>query len=169
MSDFDKICKEYGKARVDSLVKIKETKNWEDHWPENKNEYPFNLGPCWKQCVEYYVDDFEAEVGFFVDMMGLFTNAFDDNYAMLMSPEKEFYFSFWKADKDKKATPPGAIKLCFLDSKIKNLKETLEGRGVPFTNNIEPLSEGSPMYRGECVSPNGTIVEIWGMEEEEGE
>jgi hypothetical protein len=79
-----------GKARLDIAARAKSQADWESLWKPPSNPFPFAWGETWKQCVEYKVDDFPAEVGFFIDVLGLPVNAIDPDYAMFTSPQGLF-------------------------------------------------------------------------------
>src|SRR3972149_253178 len=71
----------YGKARVDIAQRASGPEDWEKLWKTSAYPFPFVWGTQWKQCIEYRADDFAAEVGFFIDILGLPVNAFDPDYA----------------------------------------------------------------------------------------
>ncbi|HOO97475.1 MAG TPA: hypothetical protein PKV16_07585 [Caldisericia bacterium] len=161
MSEFADKCRELGKARWDAAAKIQSREDYEKLWPKAP-KFPIEFGKCWTHTVEYYVDDFLAEVGFFIDMMGLEANAYQDEYVMLKSPGNEFYFSFWKADENAPATLPKTFRMLFMVKNPVELTKTLKERGVEFIEEPKPVQEGSTWYQGKLQTPNGIAIHIWG-------
>lgn len=137
-------------------------------WANPKHPYTFKLGPCWKNCVEYKVDDLAAEVGFFIDILGFVPNVLGEEYAMFSSPDGDFYFSIVPAEKGK-ATPPDAIRLQFMIEDVLKVSEELEKRGIRFEEKPKPESEGSSLYRGMFRTPHGIPVDLWGLVEQKKE
>ncbi len=166
MSELIEKCREFGKKRIEIAASLKTPEDWQTKWPANENEFIYKLGPCWTHMIEYYVDDFEAEVGFMTDILGFDTFVADGNmgYCSVTNPDKFFYFSFYKADgKEKIATPGNAIKLCLMVENIEEVTEALEKREIEFERKPAPDMEGSPMLRGIFKTPNGIRLELWGM------
>lgn len=157
--------RELGEARLEVAKQAKTKADWDRLWKETKHPYPFKLGPCWKSCIEYIVDDFAAELGFYVDILGFVPNALGEEYAMFTSPSGEFYFSIVPA-KESRATPADAIKLEFMTEDIIQVSEQLKERGIEFIKEPEPESEGSPMLKGTFQTPHGISVNLWGMIED---
>jgi len=124
----------------------------------------------WKQCVEYKVADFPAEVGFFIDILGFPVNAFDPDYAMFTSPNGEFYFSVVPVLELGEVTPPDAIRMQFMVDHILETAVELEKRGVKFEQWPTLSSQESPLLIGSFRTPNGIGIDLWGFElENEGE
>jgi len=46
---------------------------------------------CWKHTMEYFVENFEAEVGFFAGVLGFTINTISDEYIMLTPPSRDFF------------------------------------------------------------------------------
>jgi hypothetical protein len=159
----------YGKARINIAEKAKTPEEWAELWKPPSNVYPFSWGECWKQCIEYKVDDFAAEVGFFIDILGLPVNAFDPDYAMFTSPSGDFYFAVVPTKDGSSSTPANAIRIQFMLDDIIAVTEELERRGIIFDASPQPCVEGSSMYVGFFRTPHGINVDLWGMvEPEEG-
>ena len=59
----------YGKARIDIAKRAETRDDWDQLWKKPTNPFPFSWGSSWKQCIEYKVADFPAEVGFFIDIL----------------------------------------------------------------------------------------------------
>ncbi len=163
--DFLEKCREFGKERLAIVEKIKATEDWKQMWKNPANPYIFKAGPCWTFTAEYQVDDFEAEVGFFVDVIGMESNALDHNYSMFMHPEGGFYFSVVPTPKGGKPTPTDTFRLEFMFEDIVATCKTLEVRGVVFERQPAPYTEGNSLYQGAFRTPNGVLVRVWGVVE----
>ena len=153
----------YGKARLDIAQRAKTRQDWEELWKSSTNPYPFTWGDSWKHCVEYKVDDFAAEVGFFVDILGLPVNAFDLSYAMFTSPSGDFYIGIVPTPEKVNSTPKDAIRLQFMVADILATTKELERRGVIFEQQPEPCQLGSSLHIGYFRTPHGIPVELWGQ------
>ena len=153
----------YGKARIDISERAKNPMDWEKLWKRPSNSFPFVWGESWKQCVEYRVDDFAAEVGFFIDVLGLPVNAFDPGYAMFTSPQCDFFFAVVPTPHAEQSTPPDAIRLQFMVKDIMATAQLLEQRGISFEQPPQPLHPGSSLSIGSFRTPHGISIELWGM------
>lgn len=157
----------YGKARIDIAKRVRDQGDWYKLWKEPTNPFPFSWGSNWRQCVEYKVDDFAAEVGFFIDILGLPVNAFDPDYAMFTSPRRDFFLSIVPAFEDEYSTPPEAIRIQFMVDDIFSTVEELERRGVEFEQQPQACQEGSSLYIGYFRTPHGICVDLWGFVDQE--
>jgi len=169
MNNFTEKCRELGRKRLELAGNMKTPEDWKKHWPASENEYIYKLGPCWTHMIEYYVEDFEAEVGFMIDMMGFDTFVVDNNESVCIvtNPDNHFYFCFYEASsQDKQPTPKDALKLSLMVEDIEEVGKKLEARGIEFDDKLHPPQEGSPMLRGFIRSPNGIPIEFWGMTEQ---
>ena len=86
-------CREIGKKRIKVSVNAKSKQDWEHHWEQPSNRYYLNFGNWWKMTLEYCVADFEVEVGFYTDILGLSVNDLSSAYAMFTNTDKDFYIS----------------------------------------------------------------------------
>lgn len=154
----------YGKARIDIAQRAQNEDDWYDLWKESSNPFPFKWGKNWRQSIEYKVDDFAAEVGFFIDILGLPVNAFDPDYAMFTSPGRDFYFSVVPVFEEEESTPPDAIRIQFMVEDIFDLIDELEQRGVVFEQQPQPCEPGSSLYIAYFRTPHGICVDLWGVE-----
>jgi catechol 2,3-dioxygenase-like lactoylglutathione lyase family enzyme len=152
----------YGKARLDIARRADNPEDWNRLWKRPAYPFPFNWGNHWKQCVEYRVDDFAAEVGFFIDILGLPVNAFDPDYAMFTSPDGDFYFSVVPAVEGEPSTPPDAFRIQFMVEDIQETALELERRGIPFEQWPQPCYEGSSLQIGYFRTPHGICIDLWG-------
>lgn len=155
----------YGRARLDIAQRALTPQDWEKLWKPPIHPFPFRWGPHWKQCVEYRVADFTAEVGFLIDILGLPVNAFNPNYAMFTSPNRDFYFAVVSAEPGTPSTPPDALRIQFMVEDIFALAETLKERGIVFEQEPAPLAENSSQWVASFRTPNGIGMEIWGLVE----
>lgn len=158
----------YGRARVEIAQRISSPQDWEKLWKPAQNPFPFTWGKYWKQCIEYRVDDFVSEVGFFVDILGLPVIAFDPTYAMFTSPNGDFTFAVAQSADEKSSTPPEAIRIQFMVDRIFETTEELERRGILFSRKPEPITEGSSMLVASFQTPHGIYLDLWGEEASEG-
>lgn len=159
----------YGKARIDIAQRAASRDDWDRLWKKSTYPFPFSWGDSWKQCVEYKVADFPAEVGFFIDILGFPVNAFDPDYAMFTSPNGEFYFSVVPALESEEVTPPDAIRMQFMVDHIFETASELERRGVKFEQWPARSSENSSLLIGSFRTPNGIGIDLWGFELEHDE
>jgi catechol 2,3-dioxygenase-like lactoylglutathione lyase family enzyme len=155
----------YGKARIDIAQRVKNPSDWEKLWIRPSNPFPFVWGESWKHCVEYKVDDFAAEVGFFIDVLGLPVNAFDPGYAMFTSPAGDFYLAVIATSNGETSTPPDAIRLQFMLSDIFATTRELEKRGITFEQPPLPCQPGSSLHISYFRTPHGMCVDLWGTVE----
>ena len=154
----------YGKARIDIAQRAATRDDWDRLWKKSTFPFPFSWERSWKQCVEYKVADFAAEVGFFIDILGFPVNAFDPDYAMFTSPDGEFFFSVVPAQADEESTPPDAIRLQFMVVKIIETAVDLQRRGVVFEQWPAPAGESSPLQIGSFRTPHGIGIDLWGFD-----
>ena len=153
----------YGKARIDIAVRATSQAEWQKLWKKPAFPFPFTWGENWKQCIEYKVDDFPAEVGFFIDILGMPINAFDPGYAMFTSPKGEFYFAVIPTLEGEKSTPPDSIRIQFMVGDIYQTASELERRGIQFEQWPQACSDGSSLYIGYFRTPHGICVDVWGL------
>lgn len=154
----------YGKARIDIARRAMTRADWDQMWVKPTYPFPFSWGSSWKQCVEYKVMDFPAEVGFFIDILGFPVNAFDPDYAMFTSPNGDFFFSVVPAREDEAPTPEGAIRLQFMVENIIETAHELERRGVKFDQMPARVADNSAFLIGSFHTPNGIGIELWGFD-----
>lgn len=158
----------YGKARIDIAQRAATRADWDRLWKKSTFPFPFSWGQSWKQCVEYKVEDFPAEVGFFIDILGFPVNAFDPDYAMFTSPGGEFYFSVVPAFDGEQSTPPHAIRLQFMVARIIETAVELQRRGVVFEQWPAPAGENASILIGSFRTPHGIGIDLWGDEVPDG-
>lgn len=159
----------YGKARIDIAKRAATRDDWDRLWKKSTNSFPFSWGVSWKQCVEYKVTDFPAEVGFFIDILGFPVNAFDPDYAMFTGPDGEFFFSVVPTAEDEESTPPDAIRLQFMVANIIETAAELERRGVVFEHWPASYAADSPLLIGSFHTPHGIGIDLWGFDTNQDE
>ena len=156
----------YGKARIDVTVRAKDEQDWQKLWKQPRYDFPFEWGDSWKHCIEYKVDDFAAEVGFFIDYLGLPVAAFSPNYAMFTSPGQDFFFSFSTVREGEQSTPPDTLRMQFGVRDIQRTVEELEERGIIFEKRPDESDEKDTMLTGCFRSPHGICIELVGTPED---
>ena len=153
----------YGRARIDIAQRATTPSEWERLWKRPQQKFPFTWGRYWKQCIEYKVDDFAAEVGFFIDVLGLPVNAFTPEYAMFTSPGSDFYFAVVPAPEDSSSTPADAFRLQFMVADLFSATQELERRGITFEQPPQALSPSSDQWIASFHTPHGICIELWGL------
>ena len=157
----------YGKARIDITRRAKDEKDWQEKWRDQLHSYPFTKGEGWDFCIEYKVDDFAAEVGFFIDFFGFPSSAFSPNYAQFTTPNCDFYFSVSEAQEGEVSTPPDAIRIQFNVADIMEVVKELENRGIEFEHQPQPIQDTSEILVGCFRTPHGVCIDLWGTREPE--
>ena len=158
--------RDLGKKRIEAVKSFTKPEDWKTGWDTPKFPYLFELGPCWKQMIQYFVDDFAAEAGFFIDCMGFTSNAFGEDYAMFTSPDHDFYFSIVPSSEKQAATPTDAIIIEFMIKDILTVALELEKRSICFEEKPHAFEEDSPLFCASFRTPNGYKVRLWGIVEE---
>ena len=157
----------YGKARLEVARRAASPQERAKLWKPPAHPFPFVWGREWKQCVEYKVDDYAAEVGFLIDVLGLVVKSFDPEYAMFTSPRGDFLFSVAQANEDNPSTPPDALRIQFMVADILETAAELEQRGIQFEQPPQPCQPGSSLHIGYFRTPHGICIDLWGMVEQE--
>lgn len=155
----------YGKARLDIAGRARTADDWQRLWVQPTLDFPFAWGPTWKHCVEYKVDDFAAEVGFFTDVLCLPVYALDPQYAMFTSPQGDFYFAVVPTHPEISSTPPDALRLQFMVADVHATARALEQRGITFDQLPEPIQPDSSLSIGSFRTPHGISIDLWGVVE----
>ena len=153
----------YGKARIDITRRAQNEMEWQSLWREPRYSFPFTWGGGWKQCIQYTVDDFAAEIGFFIDVLGFPVSAFSPNYAQFTSPDQVFYFGVVAASEGALSTPPDSLRIQFMVKDLPDTIQELEQRGVTFER--KPDAKDAPPSIALLRSPHGVLIELWGTPE----
>ena len=106
---------------------------------------------------EYPVADFEAEVGFHVDVLGFRTIALDEEYALFSTPGNDLTFAC-RRHEQATGSYQGHI-LCFMTREIESFATALESRiGAGAITRVA----GSPVQTVlRIASPAGLQIDIW--------
>lgn len=119
---------------------------------------PWNFTDTVFRCAwEYPVADFEAEVGFYLDVLGFNALALDDGYALFTTADEDLTFACRRSEHARRDYS-GHI-LCFMTKDIELFAESLETRvGAHAITRIT----GSPVQTVlRIASPAGLQIDIW--------
>ncbi len=165
-----------GQARLDIPKQAKTPEDFKRLWTEPAQPFNMKWGDCWTFAPCYHVEDFAAEVGFWLDVMGFDSNAITEDFCMVMDPEKRFTFSIRPASEQRSApeadpagnqravTPAEALTLEFMVDGIREICAELAERGVDVERHPEPYgAPSSPMYTALLRTPAGLRVWLWGL------
>jgi hypothetical protein len=153
----------YGKARIDITRRAKDEQEWQRQWKEPRYPFPFTWGQGLKHSFQYQVEDFAAEVGFWMDVLGLPAYAFSPSYATFTSPDQAFAFSVAAAPENSGGTPPDTIRIQFMVGDISGAIEELERRGVFFEQKPGFSASPPPLLNCGCFrTPHGICVDLLG-------
>jgi hypothetical protein len=146
----------YGKARIDVTRRARDEREWQELWHEPRFPFPFTWGDSLKQCMQYTVEDFAAEIGFFIDILCFPVSAFSTNYAQFTSPDQAFFFAVREGGE---ITPPDSLSIQFMLKDLAGTIQQLEGRGIVFEHKPE-AGAASPAI-AVLRSPHGVRIELW--------
>jgi catechol 2,3-dioxygenase-like lactoylglutathione lyase family enzyme len=149
----------YGKARIDVTRRARDEREWQSMWREPRFAFPFTFGKGWKHSIQYRVEDFAAEIGFYIDVLGFPVSAFSPRYAQFTSPNGDFYFGVADAE-DSLSTPPESICLQFMVAELADTLTELEKRDVAFDH--KPVTGEDAPAIAVMRSPHGVRIELWG-------
>ncbi len=155
----------YGKARIDITKRAKDERDWQENWREQLYFYPFEFADGWKTCFEYKVDDFAAEVGFYMDFLGFPSSAFSPSYAQFTSPDGDFFIGVSAVDEGEESTPPDTLRLQFNIIDLFDTIDELESRGIIFEGKPQPLYDDSDILVTTFRTPHGISIDLWGSDE----
>jgi hypothetical protein len=150
----------YGKARIDITRRARDEDEWRRLWKEPSQPYPFKPGAGWKFNLVYTVEDYAAEIGFFIDVLGFPVLAFSPSQAQLTSPEGSFALTILSAREDSLITPPDALRLQLNVEAILQTVRELERRGVIFDQQPAPIQSGSAWQSASFRTPHGVYIEL---------
>lgn len=154
--------KAYGKARIDITRRAKDEQEWQKLWKGPTQAYPFTYTEGWKFNIVYIVDDYAAEVGFFIDLLGFPVLSFSPSSAQFTSPSGAFTFGIAEAQGGEISSPPETLRLQFNLSELESSVRELEQRGVTFDQGPEPIQPGSTTHVAVFRTPHGVPIELWG-------
>ena len=113
----------------------------------------------WHQIIEYVVDDFLAEVGFYSNILGLVPSSLGQDYAKFSNRELLFFISFVPSSEERPATPPDSVHIQLLVKDMKRITWEFKQRGVRFIRKPEQMSED--MSCATIITPGGMILDFW--------
>lgn len=151
----------YGKARIDVTRRASDEREWQSQWREPRYSFPFTWEGGWRHCIQYTVDDFAAEIGFFIDVLGFPVSAFSPSYAQFTSPDQAFFFGVAATQEGGQSTPIDSLRMQFMVKDLTATIEELERRGIGFERKPEP-GEAYPTI-ALLRSPHGIRIELWGV------
>ena len=154
----------YGKARLDIARRVQTQQDWDALWRPPTHPFPFSfsVASSWKLCIEYRVDDFAAEVGFWIDILGLQVTAFGPDYVQFSSPGGEFTFAVTSALENQSSTPPDSLRIQFSIKDLMQTVEELEHRSLSFDQPPVPQQPDSLQYYATFSTPHGIAIDLWG-------
>ena len=154
----------YGKARIDIARRVQSQDDWDELWKDSLHPFSFSFpwGESWKHCIEYRVDDFAAEIGFWIDIIGLSVNALGPEYAQFTSPGGELCFAVAQTPPGEAATPPGTIRIQFMIQRLEETVEEMTNRSIVFINLPQVVDPGANLMVATFQTPHGICVDLWG-------
>jgi len=162
--DFLMKCRETGRKRIEISVEAESSEDWEDKWEPPENQYFLQFGNWWKMTVEYCVKDFEAEVGFYTDILGFSVNALGPAYGMFTNSAKDFHISIAAANSGRRSTPKDAIVIEFMVDDILKHAEEYKSRGIIFHKRPSRYGDvDSKFMTAKFKTPNGIGITLVGF------
>jgi len=152
----------YGKARIDITLRAKGEAEWLKLWKEPSQPYPFIHGSGRKLSIDYKVDDYPAEIGFFIDVLGFPVWSFSPSNAQFTNPGRDLFFSVSAIHPGERSTPPDTLRLNLWVSDLTQAIEELERRGVLFDQPLSPPTTDAGMQTAGFRTPHGILVVLWG-------
>ena len=153
---FTTLCQNLGRDRTHSFS----AESYSEQLPTV--DYPFAWGECWTGNLGVTVEDFESEVGFWIDIMGFRPFAFFDDTLMFRSIDNSFGMSLSQATEDQ--PPSHSITVELMLENLEEATEIIRSRGAEFSKTLFPVwGEEQSMRTTELISPAGFRVILWGM------
>ena len=150
----------YGKARIDITRRAQDEDEWRRLWKEPSQPYPFAAGEGWKFNLVYTVEDYAAEIGFFIDVLGFPVLAFSPSRVQLTSPDSGFALTILAVRGDGPSTPPDALRLQVNVEALSQTVRELERRGVAFDQQPAPVQAGSSWQMASFRTPHGVSFDL---------
>ncbi len=162
MNSLHERCRAFGEERIEALARCKEPGDFQKLWPAGKADWPFTWGECWKAVPIIHLEDYAAELGFFVDVLGFQSFATWEGGCFLAAPESEFKLGL--ADtREGTAVDPASFQLDLMVGNIEEAAATLVERGVIERADLHPEWGEEQRMRTLCLkSPNGISLKLWG-------
>ncbi|MBC8342460.1 MAG: hypothetical protein H8E61_00585 [Bacteroidetes bacterium] len=162
MNTFHQICNQFGKSRLEFLSKATQSGKAIEKWPSPSHYFPFHFGRFWQMTIEYKVNDFESEVGFFSDILGFRIITLSVNYAMFSVPDNTFQISFLRQSSTHSALEMKSFKIEILIERILELTEELKSRGIAFNQNPTKVGiDNHSFINCGFSTPNGLDICLW--------
>lgn len=155
----------HGRARIAITIEARDEQEFLNRWHKPAFDYPFEWENGHKFCIEYQVEDFAAEVGFYVDVLGITVDAISPSRAQFSSPDQQLVLAVAAIQPEQEICPPNNLRLQMF---IKNLAATvteLERRGVLFEQPPESSSSDPDLLVATLQTPNGMSIELWGYKQ----
>jgi len=150
----------YGRARIDIIQHVSNQDDWDRLWKSPSNNFPFEWTEGWKQCLEYRVDDYAAEVGFFIDFLGFSVDEFGPQYARFCSPADDFAIGIEACPAGSSARPVSGLRLQLQVTNLFELVEELQKRGVSFEHPPKINPRDKTLVSTIFKSPHGLVFEL---------
>lgn len=154
----------YGRARIDFAKRIHTQEDWDAMWkpPANFFAFAFPGNEAWRFSLDYRVVEYEAEIGFWIDILGFEVLAIGPEYAQFTPPGGSFAFAVVKAAEGQAPTPPETFRLQFQVEHLLETIQELEMRNVPFEQPALPVAPESTYHLASFRTPNGILVDLCG-------
>ncbi len=153
----------HGKARIAITLEARDEAEFVKRWHKPAYDYPFEWERGYKYCIEYQVEDFAAEVGFYVDILGITVDSISPSRAQFSSPDQELALAVSAVDPERPAPPPTNLRLQMFIQNLEGTVEELSKRGVVFERLPEPSTADADLLVSAFQTPNGMTIELWGF------
>lgn len=150
----------YGRARIDIIQHVTNQADWDRLWKSPSNSFPFQWTDGWKQCIEYRVEDYAAEVGFYIDFLGFSVDEFGPQYARFCSPAGDFAIGIDASPAGSSAMPVTGLRLQLQVSDLFELVEELQKRGVSFEHPPKIHPRDKSLVSAVFKTPHGLVIEL---------
>ena len=150
----------YGRARIDIIQHVSNQEDWDRLWKSPSNSFPFQWTEGWKQCIEYRVEDYAAEVGFYIDFLGFSVDEFGPQYARFCSPAGDFAIGIEACPAGSSASPVSGLGLQLQVTNLFELVEELQKRGVSFEQPPKIHPRDKSLVSTIFKTPHGLVIEL---------
>lgn len=137
-----------------------------EEWREamrNSITFPVTWGSCWKQAVEYAVEDLDAETGFYAEVLGMKTMILDADRSMFCDNDGAFCITAIAPTDERPAMPAGSLSIELMIENIVETAREFEARGAEFDEFPREEGPGSPLYTGVLRTPGGVCLRLWSL------
>lgn len=153
----------HGKARIAITLEARDEADFLKRWHPPVHDYPFEWERDHRFCIEYQVEDFAAEVGFYIDILGITVDSISPSRAQFSSPDQELVLAISALGVDQPVPQPHNLRLQMFIQNIEDTVIELERRGVVFDNPPEPSSVDPDLLVAVFQTPNSMTFELWGF------